>query len=393
MKRHLLDEERLITSLMEKKVKIIGTYENMRTYRKKLRKTYLDRFPTLTDPRLETRLKTARAVPIEPFQGAIPLGKSFSDADEMKEWAASVLNGKVIVGVDGSQVYVTSDFNIPVGLARAGAFWIQYGSEQSTYGSDSLSEDYVGAGALENIEDGEPMRQINVDKRRLALEIKLASQIVKKFVEAKAPTYLMMDTPLILRYIRWADDKVKRAMCQSMTQLLDVCEQYRVPLVGYTDYSLARDLTPVIETFLRERAALPVSDIAVIAPLLEEAGFGARTPVFRIRHRLLEKFYGRHRNELGFFYQKVHSDLPVRMEFPLWAHRLGEIQELAEVVAAQSVLGEGYPYVLLRAHETAILEADDRDRFYDLISRFLSKECGVPFRETAKAKLKRLSIA
>lgn len=389
----MLDEEQIITSLREKKAKLIDAYENMRTYRKKLRQVYLDRFPTLSDPRLETRLKTARAVPIEPFQKAVPLKKSFTDINEMKEWAASVLDGKVVVGVDGSQVYVTSDFNIPVGLARAGAFWVQYSSEQSTYGSDSLSEDYVGPGALENIEDGEPMHQINVDIKRLALEIELASRLVKKFTEAEVPTYLMMDTPLLLRYIHWAENKVKKAMCKTMTQLLDVCEQYHVPLVGYTDYSLARDLTPVIESFIQKEPTFQVSDAAIIAPLLEEAGFGSRTPAFQIHHRFLDTFYGRHRDEIGFFYQKVHSDLPVRIEFPRWVHRLGKIQELAEVIAAQTVLGEGYPYVLLRAHETAILEAEDREHFYAVVSWFLSEECGLSFRETAKAKLKRLSIA
>lgn len=390
----MLDEEALRSALLQKKLRIVDDYGNLRVYRKRLRETYIDQFPRLTGPRAESLLGgAAGAIPVEAFQEAVPLRGPFTDAARMKEWAADALTGRVVVGVDGSQVYTSSDFNMPVALVQAGAFWIQYSQEGSSYGSDRLFRVYVGAEALEGRGGDEPLHQMSVDERRMALEMELASRVIGGWAGKEAAVYLMLDTPLLLRYIGWAGPEVKRAMCGTMTRLLDVCEGHRVPLVGYTDYSLARDLTSTLESFLvQEESASRVSDAAVVGPLLEDFGFGARTPMFQVRHPLLEEFYGRHRGEIGFFYQKLHSDLPVRVEFPLWVHRAGRVDELAEAVAAQAVLGEGYPYVLLRAHETAVLDSGDRGRFYDVVARFLSHECGVPFRETAKAKRKRLSI-
>ncbi len=389
----VLNEERLRSMLSRKRHTIISDYENLRLYREKLRKAYLDHSPTLTSIKAETMLQGASgAIPLEPFHRAIPLQKSFMNANEMKKWAADALDERIIIGIDGSQIYTSSDFNMPIGYVQVGSFWIHYGSNESTYDHDYLSDVYIGSEATEKQESSEPLHKMSVDQRRMTKEIELASIVVERCVEVGVPTYLMMDTPLLLRYIVWADFEVKRTMCKTMTQLLEVCKQYQVPLIGYTDYSLAKDITSTLEKFLQEELAVKVSDIAVVGPLLEEAGFGARTSVFRVQHPLLEEFYGKHRDEICFFYQKVHSDLPIRVELTLWTFQAGRIQEIAEVIAAQTVLGDGYPYVLLRAHEAALLDAYDRNRFYDIVSWFLSKECGVPFRETAKAQRKWISI-
>ncbi len=388
----VLDDEQLRELLLRKKEKIIQSYQNLRLQRNKLRKAYLKHFPKLTALEVKRVLQgSGGAIPIEQYREFIPLEKSFTSIEEMKKWAAQILNGKILVGVDGSQIYTSSDFNIPVGFVQAAAFWIKYGREGSQYDYDFLSQAYIGTEAIEN-KEGEPLNRMSIDQRRLSMEIELASKIIREHAGRGEKVFLMMDTPIVLRYLIWAEDSVKEAMCKNMVKLLDFCEETQTILLGYTDFSLARDITLTLKKMLGIEDEVKVSDISIVGPLLARGGFGSRTPAFKIQHNLLKDFYGRHSDKIGFFYQKVHSDLPVRVEFPLWVHSEGMIDEVSRVVAAQTVLGDGYPYVLLRAHEIAILDGEDRERFYDLVTWFLREECGMLFRETAKAERKRISV-
>jgi len=389
----MLDEDRLLNLLREQRTKIIDEYGKLEKYREELRGEYVNFLPNVGLEEVVSTLGAASgAIPVEAFKRYVPLEHNFEDQTTMKQWAVEILSDRVIVAVDGSQIFSSADFNIPIGFVQAGAFWVSYGKKHSNFGQDILSDVLIGNSAIEKHEQSEPLHDMSINLVRLAKELELALKVVERHQEKGLSACLLIDGSLILRFLRRADEEIKKAMCKEIVQLLRICERKLIPVAGYVDYSLAKDVTSTLEKLSGKDYDIKVSDVSVVGPFLEEGGFGARTPVFRMKHSLLHEYYEEFSDDIYFFYQKIHSDLPVRVEFPRWIYNANLVNDLAQVIAAQAVIGDGYPYVLLRAHETAILGGADRDRFFEVVTWFLSKECRVPVWETRKAKQKRLSI-
>jgi len=389
----LLDEDLLKSLLQEKRLTIQEEYAKLGRSREELREAYLRVLPNLSPEEiLEILQEENGAVPQEPVRHIIPLGDAFITPIEMKNWAAEVLSAKVVIAVDGSQIITTGEFNIPIGFVQAGAFWTEYTPEKGFYGKDFRSDLFIGSTATEEREQSEPLHEMGVDIKRLAKEIDLALDTIEKFRKKGAKAHLLLDGSLVFRFLSRANEEVKKAMCKNLVRLLHACEEKSIPIAGYVDHSFAKDITATLEKLLKKSYDIKVSDIAVVGPAVGEGGFGARTSVFRLKHDFTSRYYGEYANDICFFYQKLHSGPPVRIEFPKWICDAEAVQDLARVVAAQAIIGDGYPYVLLRAHETAFLESANRDRFNTIVTWFLSEECKIPVWETVKAKLKRLSI-
>jgi hypothetical protein len=379
--------------LREKRLAIQEEYAKLERSREELREAYLRLLSNLSPEEILDILQEDNgAVPQEPVQHVILLGDAFTTQVEMKNWAAEELSKKVVIAVDGSQILTTGEFTIPLGFVQAGAFWTEYTPEKGLYGKDFRSDIFVGSTATEEREQSEPLHEMGVNMRRLAKEIDLALETIEKFRKRGVKAYLLLDGSIIFRFLNHASEEVKQAMCGDLVRLLHACEEKAIPVAGYVDHSFAKDITATLEKLLKKSYDIKVSDIAVVGPALGEVGFGARTSVFRLKHDFLSRYYSEYANDMCFFYQKLHSGPPVRIEFPKWICDAEAVQDLARVVAAQAIIGDGYPYVLLRAHETAFLESANRDRFNTIVTWFLSEECKIPIRETVKAKMKRLSI-
>jgi hypothetical protein len=389
----MLNEDQLLNLLLERRTRIIDEHEKLEKYREELRGMYVNLLPKIGSGEIVSTLGTASgAIPVESFRRYIPLEHSFEDHSAMKQWAVEILSDRAIVAVDGSQIFSSADFNIPIGFVQAGAFWVSYGKKHSDFGQDILSDVLIGNSAIEKYEQSEPLHDMSISLVRLAKELELALKVVEKHQERGLSACLLLDGSLVLRFLRRADEEIKEAMCNEIVKLLRVCERKLIPVAGYVDYSLAKDITSTLEKLSGKDYDIKVSDVSIVGPFLEEGGFGARTPVFRLKHSLLDGYYEEFSDDIYFFYQKIHSGFPIRVEFPKWIYNANLVEDLAQVIAAQVVIGDGYPYVLLRAHETAILEGADRDRFFEVVTWFLSKKCGVSVWETRKAKQKRLSI-
>lgn len=92
-------------------------------------------------------------------------------------------------------------------------------------------------------------------------------------------------------------------------------------------------------------------------------------------------------------YIKLASGEVVRLEFPFYDWMSDEdLERIHAVALAQSILGFGYPYVLIRAHEKAIITMPEREGFYDILDRHLTGRFHVPLVESSKRKLKRESV-
>ena len=72
---------------------------------------------------------------------------------------------------------------------------------------------------------------------------------------------------------------------------------------------------------------------------------------------------------------------------PRWLLESGRADEVVELVLAEVVVGGGYPYVLEAADVTAVIQQQDRQRFYRLFQEFLQEQ-NLPLTATRKLRSK-----
>ena len=94
-----------------------------------------------------------------------------------------------------------------------------------------------------------------------------------------------------------------------------------------------------------------------------------------------KKYYDR----VCFLYLKTTSDgPPARLDLPRWLLEAGELDRVLDIVRAECVVGNGYPYAVETADAVAVITMQDRERFYRVFQEFAEQE-GLPLRLSKKA--------
>jgi NurA-like 5'-3' nuclease len=123
---------------------------------------------------------------------------------------------------------------------------------------------------------------------------------------------------------------------------------------------------------------------------------GERSSVFTVQRKILDfckPGSADYREKITAFYVKLDRNEVARIEIPYfdWMAE-DDVERIHRIALAQMILGFGYPYVLTRAHEKAVITGPEKDGFYDLLDRFLAGRFGSDLRESSKRRLKRESI-
>ncbi|HEY0601344.1 MAG TPA: DNA double-strand break repair nuclease NurA [Herpetosiphonaceae bacterium] len=118
--------------------------------------------------------------------------------------------------------------------------------------------------------------------------------------------------------------------------------------------------------------------------LFAQLSEGQRSARWGSMSRINVEFYGPHR--IQFFYLRAGREL-ARVEFPAWVAEEGHLDLLHAVVYDQCRRGLGYPNVLARAHEQAVIHGDERRQITALIERLLIQSQVTPER-SAKSSSK-----
>lgn len=132
-----------------------------------------------------------------------------------------------------------------------------------------------------------------------------------------------------------------------------------------------------------ERSADPLRSL-VDGMLYEELADGQRSARWGSMSRINVDFYGPHR--IQFFYLRVGREL-ARVEFPAWVADEGHLDLVHAVVYDQCQRGLGYPNVLARAHEQAVIHGAERRQLAALIERQLA-QVNAPMLRSSKASSK-----
>jgi len=365
----------------------------------------LDRMSMLPGSELTRRLasvKTPGALPTAEFDAAAGMRVEFphkwKNHQEAREWAFDALLDHPTFAVDGSQIRPDDDFSIPVAAVQVAWFENRHTAD-GRYVKDARFEVLTPEDLTVEFGEDRVISELQVNLRRFELEIESLCASMKKLSAtgggAAKLAVAFFDSSLVISFADRLQGEAQERHVRAMLELLRSSEKTGVPVVGYVDGSRSRDLVHMVASLFKLNDAEKIHDAWLVASRLT---WGARTPMFvcarggadRKQQGILEKFE-EYRRGVGFVYLKTSATAPpARLEIPLWVLERGLLDQVIDLVIAEVVVGNGYPYVIQSADAAAVINSRDRDAFYAIFQRFArEQEIGLRISEKTASKSRR----
>ncbi len=294
-----------------------------------------------------------------------------------------------ILAADGSQIALDRHAEVQYCLINFGAIMMEHGSAQppvTRVESQLLYDEqlYTPTGTLTDATLA-LLRDLNERK-----------MLAKWAVQVPPPVVTFTDGPIEL----WAgretgseassefQEKLKEYL-QALNQLLEM----RVATAGYVDKPAANPVLRLLEIIAlpesmledvrRQHPLRGVSDLDLFDALLKP---GERSAVFAMQSPTARLY--RDQLAIHFFYLNVGSyEKPhlARIEVPAWVvenRQLLDVLQAVLVAQCHTLGSKPYPYLLHRAHETAVVSLQERDQVTQMIALELRRR-GVFLRGTS----------
>lgn len=291
-----------------------------------------------------------------------------------------------LIAADGSQINPDRHGQIHYGLVNVGAIVLQLDSGQRT---EIFTDSQLLYADELYTKSGNPVTEAMVALERDLQERTKLKELAQNY---PAPVITFTDGPIELWGVRDGEDaKTYQDSLREYLHVLSDLQQRGVVTAGYVDKPAADLVIRLLEVIeapadelrhLREYHPLRgVSDRWLFGdklnPMLQP---GERSAVFGIQSKL-EKYY-KDGLSLCFFYLNAGTPghpWPVRVEIPGWVAEDGEkLGMLHAVLVAQCRMmgAKPYPYLLHRAHETAVVSNEERQQVEQMLMRELRSQGG-----------------
>jgi hypothetical protein len=244
-----------------------------------------------------------------------------------------------------------------------------------------------------------PMRDRHLDALRTVEEVRaLADLAESEGVGAEAPAIALVDGTLLFSVLEERPrDFLRTRFYTDFVHQLERLRRAHVAVAAYASRSRGIDLihlfravcgsTPLVCDVCHGAHACAMrglSDAQLLGRWLEPWD---RTGLFRVRSNVHDPFYGGHR---VYFFLLNTGDEIARVEVPEWvARNPSAVALLHAVLVDQCAKGFGYPAVLARADDRAVISLGDRDVLDTLVQQELARQ-GVVARPSAKLSRKQV---
>ena len=281
-----------------------------------------------------------------------------------------------LIAADGSQIFADRHAEVEYCLVNTGAIWMRYGSGEAP--TTSIQSQLIYADQLEGMSDDRLSLQRDMAERVRLLE--LASQ-------AQSPVITLTDGPLEIWTTTLEEGRVAGEFKKSLEMYLGVLRKMHkinAATAGYVDKPGADLVVRLLEVaqardedLIQMRTYRPfkgVTDSELFRDILQP---GERSAIFGIQSRSSRPYQGE--ISLHFFYLNVgrpgHPYL-ARVEIPKWVVDEPPLLNAlhAMLVNQCGMIGaRRSPYLLHRAHETAVVNLEDKEQVTQMIVNELRK--------------------
>ena len=325
---------------------------------------------------LRAKVDSAKAVDAN-IRCANPLTESLASAFDVQLDSVT----PTLIAADGSQINPDRHAPVQFGLINVGAIIMKLNSG-ATPEIFTESELIFGDDLLPH---GNPMSEGMVALRR-DLKERASLDELSKGIEGQVVTFT--DGPIELWGAKGDDPQSYADFVQKYLTILSRLQTRGVVTAGYVDKPSADLVGRLLEIMLADNEQLKklrefhplrgVSDRWLFGerenPLLKP---GQRSAVFGLQSGSEKKYTGV--LSLHFFYLNVGTEghpWPVRVEIPKWVVDDKEKLDLlhAVLVGQCRMMGNRpYPYLLHRAHETAVVKQEEKQQIEQLLTMELRK--------------------
>ena len=328
----------------------------------------------------------------------ILFGSEFENHEQARQWAECI-EGITTIAVDGSQLQPWRDASIPVALIQVGLFANPH-AQGRPYTKDVrlqvLSPDEIMEESLTENKDPDsyPYSEMQVTLRRYMIEIETLCNQMEQYGQKRRegdPTHspiVFFDGSLVVSFALTMPSPYRERYIASAISLLQTSEQQRVPLIGYIDTSYARDMITMLrrlDTMERQPVLRETKNIHDALLWQDQLRWGDRTPAMICARGDILEGYGPYREQVAFCYlQTTSTRPPARLEFPRWMLDDGILEPVLDVVRAEVIAGQGYPYAIESADAVAVITMQDRAEFYGLFQNFVERQ-GLKFTFSTKS--------
>jgi hypothetical protein len=318
----------------------------------------------------------------------VPFARQWTSAEEARGWALQRLRGVPTAAVDGSQIPASKEFGVPLSLVQVG--WFVNPHDASEPYVKDVRTIVLAPEEGESEADEYAFADSRVNRCRFVAEMEAACEQVRRFAGRPGPPVVFVDGTLVLSFAGRIPAEARAGYLQALFRLLDTSRECRIPVVGYVDSSRASDLVTMLRTaFDPDLQKAPIYDGQVLG---RSMGVFERSAAFATaRGDILPLYRSESRDystELVFVYVQIGPDgSPARLDIPRWVADAGQLDHVVDVVRAEIVVGNGYPYALETADVTALLTVEDRMAFYGMFREFAARS-GVPMMTPRKTASK-----
>jgi hypothetical protein len=274
-----------------------------------------------------------------------------------------------VIGSDGSQIYPDRHASAFYFLLNIGSITVQHGS-QTTPTVEQRSALFFDDDNLYDAQ-GRPIQPAMINLRRDVAEMQaLANQAGA--IEQQ-PTVALLDNSLLLWMTLEADVSAQREIDQHLARYLDAMDQLRknkTALAGFIDRPRNANTLALIHLaqlpesqITKERLQINpyrgLSDLDLFKSLLP---VGSRSARFTYTSPLNRDFEAAGHQVQYFYLNPGPLDRIVRVEIPAWVGAETHLLDLLHsAILMECKTTGGFPYVLIRAHELAVVSAQERE--------------------------------
>jgi len=399
----MFERSRVINALEVKRDRFSG-YQGTVHERARTLDGALEQMAFLSRAELEARLKATNvarpgALPTKEHDNVhaavVKFDADWHSHEEARKWAKQVLRDRPTFAVDGSQIPHSRDFSIPVAAIQIGWFENPHSPSQ-TYTKDLFFEVLTPDELTtyeENTDTLDPTADVGafpgilVNLRRFEGECHRMVTYMQERANCDPKPLCFFDGSLVLSFARHLSPQLRQGYLDSLVNMLRTSQATGVPLVGYVDTSYARDLVTMLTLVSGLPTPAHLSDGVLLHSRMR---WGDRSQLYWCaRDDEVLQLYEEQVGRIAFAYLKTGTmSPPARVEFPGWVlEDQARVEHIFDLIRAECIVGNGYPYVLETADAVAVISTEDRQRFYAIFQQFAKKE-GLALCYSRKARSK-----
>jgi NurA domain len=247
-----------------------------------------------------------------------------------------------------------------------------------------------------------PMRDRHLDALRTVEELRaladLAEAEARDASDAGPPAVALVDGTLLFSVLEERPrDFLRNRFYTDFVAQLQRHKSAGIPVAAYASRSRGIDLVHLFRAICRgapnDCSACSAAHVCALRGLTDAQLLGRwlgrwqRSGLFRVRSNVHAPYYVGH--DVYFFLLNTGDEI-ARVEIPEWVARdRAQLDLVHAVVVDQSTKGFGYPAVLARADDRAVISTGDRDVLDTLIQQELARQ-GVVARASAKLSRKQV---